>query len=233
MKSPFPHPRRAAAGLLQARPSSPITHSPPGLYPLGLESQRDGLLYVPSGYSPERATPLILMLHGAGGDAEAGIRLVKPFADSFGTILLAVDSRQRTWDVILGDYGPDITFMDRALSQTFSQYSIDPSHLAIAGFSDGASYALSVGMMNGDLFSHVIAFSPGFMSPAGQQGMPQFFISHGIDDEVLSIERCSRRIVPTLQRAGYIVYYQEFNGSHTVPGAIARQAFDWFLHASP
>jgi len=37
------------------------------------------------------------------------------------------------------------------------------------GFSDGASYALSVGITNGDLFTHVIAFSPGFVAPARQQ----------------------------------------------------------------
>lgn len=32
-----------------------------------------------------------------------------------------------------------------------------------AGFSDGASYALSLGLPNGNLFSHIVAFSPGFM----------------------------------------------------------------------
>lgn len=32
-----------------------------------------------------------------------------------------------------------------------------------AGFSDGASYALSLGQPNADVFSHIIAFSPGFM----------------------------------------------------------------------
>jgi predicted esterase len=34
--------------------------------------------------------------------------------------------------------------------------------LAVSGFSDGASYALSIGPANGDLFTHVMAFSPGF-----------------------------------------------------------------------
>ena len=62
---------------------------------------------------------------------------------------------------------------------SISRYAFDPAHIAVGGFSDGASYALSVGITNGDLFTDVIAFSPGFMAPARQQGKPRLFISHG------------------------------------------------------
>jgi phospholipase/carboxylesterase len=57
-----------------------------------------------------------------------------------------------------------------------------------------------VGITNGDLFTHVIAFSPGFLAPARQEGAPRLFISHGIHDTVLPIDRCSRRIVPLVQQ---------------------------------
>jgi predicted esterase len=100
--------------------------------------------------------------------------------------------------------------------------------LAIGGFSDGASYALSVGITNGDLFTHVIALSPGFMAPARQQGKPRLFISHGTRDQVLPIDRCSRKLVPQLKRAGYDVLYREFDGSHTLPPEIARSSVTWF-----
>jgi phospholipase/carboxylesterase len=83
--------------------------------------------------------------------------------------------------------------------------------------------------INGDLFSHVIAFSPGFMAPKEQHGSPQIFISHGTHDPVLPIDRCSRRIVPQLQQSGYDVHYREFDGPHTVPLEIAREAVDWFV----
>jgi len=52
--------------------------------------------------------------------------------------------------------------------------------VAIQGFSDGASYALSLGLTNGDLFTHVIAFSPGFAAPAEQRGRPRIYVSHGV-----------------------------------------------------
>ncbi len=110
--------------------------------------------------------------------------------------------REQTWDVIAGGYGPDVAYIDRALEQTFSRYNVDPTRIAIGGFSDGASYALSLGVTNGDLFTHVVAFSPGFMAPAGQHGSPMLFISHGTQDRVLPIEACSRKIVPRFKRAG-------------------------------
>ena len=82
------------------------------------------------------------------------------------------DSRGPPWDVLEGGYGPDVAFLDRALELTFSRCAIDPARIAAEGFSDGASYALSIGITNGDLFSHVIAFSPGFMAPKEPWGKP-------------------------------------------------------------
>lgn len=216
-------------GQLWSRPAQPTETTEIGLHPLHLDGRRDGFRYVPKTYQPNRSAPLVLTLHGAGGEAKSGITLLQSLADDLGIILLAVDSRDRTWDVIVSHYGSDIAFIDQALAQTFRCCAIDPAHLAIAGFSDGASYALSVAIANGDLFSHAIAFSPGFIAPAKREGHPRLFISHGTQDAVLPIDRCSRKIVPQLQRAGYEVNYQEFNGSHTVPAAIAQAGVNWFM----
>ena len=226
--------RRATAqdGQLQARPAAPASDGPRGAQPLDLDDGRDGLLYVPSSYDGTRPAPLALMLHGAGGIARHGLAPLLELADAAGLILLAPESRQQTWDVLYGEYGPDIAFIDRALEQTFSRYVVDPALVAVGGFSDGASYALSVGITNGDLFTHVIAFSPGFMAPAAQRGKPRLFISHGTRDEVLPIQRCSRKIVPQVQAAGYDVRYREFDGAHTVPREIAADALRWFTGVS-
>lgn len=218
-----------AEGRLLARPVHPSGTAPFGLQRLKLDGDRDGLLYVPKAYQVNQLAPLVLMLHGAGGNAQGGLIPFQNIADEHGLILLAPTSRHSTWDVITGGYGPDIAFIDQALEQTFSHYAIDPRHIAVEGFSDGASYALSIGITNGDLFTHVIAFSPGFMAPVAQRGKPRLFISHGKSDPVLPIDSCSRRLVPQVESAGYDVLYREFNGSHTVPAAIAREALDWFI----
>ena len=219
-----------AKGRLRARPSGTDGEAPVGLRPLELGAGSDGYLYVPSGYGARRPAPLALLLHGAGEDARDGLAQLRQQADGAGLILLALSSQGPTWDLILGRgrYGRDVAAIDEALAQTFSSYAVDPDRVAVGGYSDGASYAISLGISNGDLFGHVLAFSPGFMAPAGRAGSPRFFISHGTQDRWLPIDRTSRRLVPELEGAGYEVTYREFDGPHVVPPAIAQEAVDWF-----
>jgi phospholipase/carboxylesterase len=224
----------ANQGRLLARPvptSPPDAKAPAGLRTLGLGSRRDGLLYVPSSYDVTKATPLALTLHGAGGDARSGVSHLLDLADKAGIVLLAPESRGRTWDVLTGGYGPDVEFIDRALERIFDRMSVDAGRLGVTGFSDGASYALSLGLTNGDLFTHVVAFSPGFMAPATRRGKPPVFVSHGTRDGVLPIGVTSRRVVSELERGGYEVCYREFAGPHTVPEAVAREALGWFTRS--
>jgi phospholipase/carboxylesterase len=99
----------------------------------------------------------------------------------------------------------------------------------MAGFSDGASYSLSVGLANGDLFSAVFGFSPGFIAGRGRTGKPPVFISHGTLDRILPIDVCGRLIVAQLKGEGYRVTFREFEGPHTLPPDIAADAMRWFL----
>jgi len=100
----------------------------------------------------------------------------------------------------------------------------------VAGFSDGASYALSLGLINGDLFSDILAFSPGFMAPTEQADAPRVFISHGLRDGVLPIDACSRSLARKLRQAGYDLDYREFDGGHAVPPEMVTAAVARFLN---
>lgn len=219
-------------GRIQARPGS--TAATPaavtvGLQPLPIAGKRDSYLYLPQYFDVERPHPLVLLLHGSGGHAHQGLEILKDLADEKGLILMAPASTGQTWDAIVDAYNPDMATLESALEHVFSTYAIDMAHLAIGGFSDGASYALSVGITNGDLFSHVIAFSPGLVSPAAEPDRPKLFVAHGVRDQVLPIDPCSRRVVPRLRHAGYEVEYREFDGGHEIPPDIARAAVGWFL----
>ena len=156
--------------------------------------------------------------------------MLQAHADRREAIILAPDARARdTWDVIRGGYGPDVMFIDRALDHVFERFAIDPRRIAIGGFSDGASYALSLGLINGDLFSDVLAFSPGFAAPTRTTGQPRIFISHGDRDEVVPVDRCGRRLARELYRARYDVDYREFAGGHVVPPDLVDAAVNRFL----
>ena len=216
-------------GHVTASFKTPRQSIAPGQHALGLGDSggRDGLLIVPSGYRKESPAPLLVLLHGASGSARR-VSALFSVADELGVILLAPESRDRTWDAIRAEFGPDIDFLNRALAHTFDRCAVDKRRLAVGGFSDGASYGLSVGIPSGDLFTHIVACSPGFVIPGPPRGKPSIFVSHGTADQILNIDSTSRRLVPALKRAGYNVTYREFEGPHTVPPAIAREALEWF-----
>jgi predicted esterase len=221
--------RKAQEGVLDARPLASLTEPAlEGTHRLGLGAGRDGIVYVPP-RAQEEPHPLIVLLHGSGADSHNIIDLLQAPAEQNRCVLLIPDSREYTWDVIISGFGPDVRFLDRALAHTFARCRIDTQRIALAGFSDGASYALTLGISNGRLFTHVMAFSPGFLMPPHLEDTPRIYISHGVRDDVLPIARCSRRIVPQLKDWGYDLTYREFPDGHTVPSSIVDEAMHWFL----
>jgi phospholipase/carboxylesterase len=200
-----------------------------GQQPLKLGSDRDGVLFVPKGYKAGVPAPLVLMFHGAGGTG-LGVSYTFDVADELGIIVLAPDSRdEATWDMLLHGYGDDVEFIGAALKDTYARCSVDRKRMAIGGHSDGASYALSLGLGTGDTFGHILAFSPGVMQPAEVHGKPKIFISHGLSDSIMPIGVTSRTFVPRLKKLGYDVTFREYEGRHGVPPAIVREGLEWFL----
>ncbi|HMD35727.1 MAG TPA: alpha/beta hydrolase-fold protein, partial [Vicinamibacterales bacterium] len=151
------------------------------------------------------------------------VRRIGHAADEAGVVLVAPDSRDSTWDAIRGGFGEDVAHLNRVLEHVFARVDVDPDRVAIGGFSDGATYALSLGIANGDLFTRVAAFSPGFVISAAAHGRARFFISHGRSDQILPIDQCSRVIVPRLQAMGYLVTFREFDGRHEMPADVAAE----------
>jgi phospholipase/carboxylesterase len=211
----------------KSRPHSATDELSPGLHTLNLADAKDGLIYVPR--ERNKSHPLLVLFHGAGGKASQMLVPFRDLAEETGTVLLIPESRRQSWDVIHGGFGPDVEFIDKALNLVFNKLNIDPAHLGVGGFSDGASYALSVGISNGDMFSLILAFSPGFMAPPVKKDSPPVFISHGDKDGVLNIDQCSRRLVPSLRKNGLHVTYHEFKGGHTLPEEIIKEAFGLFV----
>ena len=217
-------------GRLSFTPAE-LTKDPlrPGRNRLGIADERDSVLFVPIGLDAHGPVPLFVMFHGAGGFPEKVLPFIEEHAERDKFLILAPHSLYPTWDIVVGGSGPDLDRLHQALIEVTSRYRIDRDHLAFAGFSDGASYALSIGITNGDIASHVIAFSGGFMSIFTQEGAPKVFIAHGLVDEQLPIETSGRANATKLKAAGYDVQYVEFNGLHAIQPAIVGMAIQFFL----
>lgn len=207
---------------VQPRPAT-TTDDRSGLIPFeGAGGDLIAEAYVPDAPGPYR---LALLLHGAGGSPRQALDLMLPVADEHRLLLLAPQAVAASWDLIGVGFGPDVRRIDRVLQDALDTFPV--AGMLIGGFSDGASYALSIGLINGDLFSAVVAFSPGFAAPLVTHGAPRVYISHGTGDPVLPVDRCSRRIVPQLRSLGYDVTYDEFDGGHEVPDSAVGHAMTW------
>jgi predicted esterase len=242
--------QREHGATLRARPLATRTTWDAGTRALGL-GRRDATVYLPPNDRNE-PLPLLVLLHGAGGSGARILNRLLPIAGSPQVAMLAPDSRGSTWDavspqsdslldVIVGDtrlagFGPDVAFLDTSLTRVFESIAVHPARIAIGGFSDGATYALSLGLTNGALFKRIVAFSPGFIAggiPDEREERPSVFISHGRADTILPIDRTSLRIVPDLRARGYEVTFREFEGGHDIPEAIAREALAWLETLQP
>ena len=214
----------ASDGRLASRPTAaPRERLAPGVHDLAIVGSRAAQLYVPAGLDTTRPAPLLVLLHGAGRDATewTSPAAATGLLDQFGTLLLAPSSSGGTWSDRV-----DVGLVDRALRVAFDAALVDPARLGIGGFSDGASFGLSLGLANGDLFPHSLAFSPGYLVSFARVGRPRVFVSHGRADAVLPFAGAAA-IVESLRRASYPVEFVEFDGGHTIGVSIMRRALEW------
>lgn len=218
----------AAGGPPLAGRSAPVLTARPSVVNATLASGETKLANGAVAYRPKSLpagpAPLLVLLHGAGGYPIGFLQAMEPVADRLGLVLLYPHSRGQTWDFILNmsmDRDPwrgrDGQLLDQSLADLFSRSSIDPHRVVLLGFSDGASYALSLGVANPQLFSAVVALSPGIFVAADRSDRRQrVFVAHGRSDRVLSFSNTSETIVPELRGEGVNLRFRPFAGDHQI-----------------
>lgn len=209
----------------------------------------NAVAYVPSKIHGG-SVPLLVLLHGAGGRASNFISQFIGEAEKRGIALLAVGSRGPTWDLVeaLGkseasgqepseaesQSAIDFPRINAAIERVRRCAPGDAAHTALAGFSDGASYALSTGAGRSDLFGTLIAFSPGIAVISHEPSPKQrIFIAHGRRDQILPFAERANTLVPGLRGAGFDITFRPFDGEHSVPADIRAEALAFFAKSPP
>ena len=202
-----------------------------GEHALTLSNGQAARMLVTPGSGGARA--LVVVLHGAGGSPADGLYAFRGASKERGLVLIAPASKGQTWSILRSEEDLDLESVNLALAEGYERCRIDRRRIAVGGFSDGATYALTLGVSNGDLFPAIIALSPGGIVAGEQFGVPRVFVSHGTLDNVLPIARAGDAVVRKLREAGYPVTYRRFRGGHEASSATSAAAVRWFLAGAP
>jgi phospholipase/carboxylesterase len=218
-----------AAIALLARRTGAQARIPYGQTPLGLSDDgRDGVLFVPKSYQPGTPMPLLMMLHGfAGwGDGQKGMFAL---AEELGFIVIAPESRDVTWGKEVPGFDADVRYLGAAYRHVTSILDVDGERVGLGGQSDGAGYALTMGLAYGDIFNHLIILAGGaLIEPLRRKGKPKIYFVHGVKDATMPIDPSARRTVRLL-KDDYDVTLREHEGGHRTPPELTREAIKWFL----
>ena len=194
----------------------------------------------------ERA-PLLVLLHGVGGNEEAMLSLASAVDPRFLVVSArgphTLGPRAFGWfHVTFGAQGPVIAADEAAASwaaiarfvdEAVAAYDTDPTRVYLAGFSQGAIMGLATLLTAPSRVAGVVAMSgrllpevlPHAAPAAALEGKPVLIV-HGVDDQKLGIDY-ARRARETLARFPLRLDYRELPMGHAMTTESVAEVARW------
>jgi phospholipase/carboxylesterase len=188
-------------------------------------------LYVPEYYTPDRAWPLVMALHGGSGNGASFLWSWLRDARSFGAILVAPTATGPTWALMGED--ADTPNLTRNLDDLRSRFNVDPNRMLLTGMSDGGTFCYVTGLDNASPFTHLAPVAATFHPLMAEladaervRGLPIFLV-HGRLDWMFPVQ-VARHTHEALSAAGAKVTYREIDDlSHCYPREINAEMLTW------
>ena len=154
-------------------------------------------LYVPVGYDQKTAVPLLIYLHGAGGDySEGEYSWSDSYVDSKGFIFCTPSANDTEWGPHWWEFTAyhfwglqvhtDSLFLMEMINKTVLDYNIDYSKIWLTGFSDGGTMALRFGVSLSQMLSvacpHSAVWTTDIANPSSAQRKMPFYARVGDSD---------------------------------------------------
>src|SRR5207302_2466766 len=117
-------------------------------------------LYVPEYYTPDRAWPLVMALHGGGGNGRGFLWSWLRDARSHGAILVAPTATGPTW-ALMGD-DTDTPNLARILISVRSRWNVDSKRMLLSGMSDGGTFCYATGFTSTSPLTHLAPIAATF-----------------------------------------------------------------------
>eukprot|EP00747_Dinoflagellata_sp_TGD_P171742 gnl/TRDRNA2_/TRDRNA2_206516_c0_seq1.p1 gnl/TRDRNA2_/TRDRNA2_206516_c0~~gnl/TRDRNA2_/TRDRNA2_206516_c0_seq1.p1 ORF type:complete len:627 (+),score=96.58 gnl/TRDRNA2_/TRDRNA2_206516_c0_seq1:2-1882(+) len=167
--------------------------------------------------------PLLIVLHGASKTDQVISEMVGAHtttANRHNALVLVPEALDHTWDLVTTGQREDVDFIVFAIDTVREKYCVDEQRIGIMGFSDGASYGLSLALNNPDIFQAAMVWAAGFylheptLMPSGMQ-KPPLFIEYGTKDELFDYNSIAVPTRDRLKEAGYRVEFHTTENGHT------------------
>ena len=227
---------REDEGLL-ARLAGPANQNTGMLHDHNEPGSRGGFsLYVPEYYTPDRAWPLVMALHGGSGNGRGFLWSWLRDARSHGAIVVAPTatgstSNKSTWALMGED--TDTANLARILELVRGRWNIDADRMLLTGMSDGGTFCYVTGLQSASPFTHLAPVAATFhplmaeMADAERlRGLPVYLV-HGRLDWMFPVQ-VARQTREALSAAGADVIYRELDDlSHTYPREINAEILRW------
>ena len=199
------------------------------------EGESRGVLLTPEEINPARNYPLFTVFHGAGRQDEMLVKACRGEPEARQAFFFVPRSVAPTWDLIAGGDGEDFAFLEFAWDLIYRRYPIDPDAQCVLGYSDGASYALSLALSNPGFFDAALCWAAGFAvmdrNAVGLESRrTRVYLEYGTHDELFGFEEVALPMRERLERAGYAVEFSvDEGGRHWPSGDFQPQALDWYF----
>src|ERR1700736_841164 len=226
---------REDSGLL-ARLAQPANADTGILHDHNEQGSRGGFsLYVPEYYTPDRAWPLVMALHGGSGNGRGFLWSWLRDARSFGAILVAPTATggtsKNTWALMGED--TDSPNLARILESVQNRWNIDPTKLLLTGMSDGGTFCYVSGLESASPFTHLAPVAATFhplmaeMADAERLRRLPVYLVHGRLDWMFPVQ-VARQTQRALSAAGADVTSRELDDlSHSYPREINPAILSW------
>jgi phospholipase/carboxylesterase len=219
--------RLRAAAQREDGPKAGVLHAS------NAREERGGFsLYVPEDWDGHTAMPLVVTLHGGHGHGRDYLWVWLREARARGMLVLSPTSRERTWS-IMGGGDVDAEPLAAMIDSVAGRYAVDRARVLLTGMSDGATYALLLGLSAEMPFTH-LAPACGVLHPLllieGRLGRARgrpIYLVHGALDWMFPVQT-ARMAAQALEAAGAAVVYREIADlSHTYPRDENPAILDW------
>jgi phospholipase/carboxylesterase len=217
---------------LRARLAEPAKENTGIMHDHNEPGSRGGFsVYVPEYYTPDRAWPLVMALHGGSGNGRGFLWSWLRDARSYGAILVAPTATGSTW-ALMGD-DTDTPNLARILASVQASWNIDPTKRLLTGMSDGGTFCYVTGLEGASPFTHLApvaaTFHPLMAETADARrlrGLPVHIV-HGRLDWMFPVQG-ARQTRELLSAAGASVTYRELDDlSHTYPREMNAVILEW------